>query len=332
MKRNRQMSKLCRIAVACTLLLTAASLEIVQAQEAPLEILRRSISARTSVSFTGVRTVVVFDGGTKVRGVQQRIHAQAPDRMRIEFLAPDHERGRLSVVNDTVRWDYHPETGRVVRAENPPPRESVARRLQELARIAGQVSLQYCGRESIADREAHVIKVYTAEGVTMKKSWVDTEHYVTLKTQRFDANERLRSSVYYTQINFQPSFPPGFFDFKPPAGCRVVDAPRPSEQMSLGAAERQAGFSAVLPDYLPPGYALQVDRVSVLEVRGQKTLWLPFSNGVETFSLFQRRADTSSDIRRRGRSVTWTAGDFCFTLMGLLHEGEMNRVKTSISP
>lgn len=326
------MSNFCRITVACTLLLTATSVELVRAQEAPLEILRRSISARMSVSFAGVRTVVVFENGEKVRGVEQRLHSQAPDRIRIEFLAPEQERGRLSVINGTVRWDYDPGTDRAVRAETAAARETVARRLQELDRTSAQMSVQYCGRERVAGRSAHVIKVYTAEGITVRKSWVDTEHFVNLKTQRFDTNENIRSSTYYTQITFNPSFPAGLFDFEPPAGCRVVDAPRPSEQMSLVAAQRQAGFEAVLPTYLPQGYALQRDSVRVIDTRGQKTLWLPFSNGVETFSLFQRHANGPSDIRQRGRSITWTDGGFCFTLMGPLPADEMRRIKASINP
>ena len=334
MKRNCcLMSSLSKLAVACTVLMAVAPLSDVRASESPLEMLRKSIAARTSISFTGVRAVVVFEDGNRVRGVTQRVYSQAPDRMRIEFLSPDNERGKLSVINGNVRWDYDPATGRAVRAETQSPTETVSRRLQELSRIAERTSVQYAGHDTVAGRPTHVIKVFTVEGITLRKSWLDTRTFLNLKTQRFDAQERVRSSAYFTEISYSPTFASGLFDFRPPRGCTIVETSGPSEPVSLAEAERQAGFSAVIPGYLPPGFSLRRDSICVIEVEGHRTLWLPFSDGVETFSLFQRRAGgSSSDIRRRGPSVSWTAGDFVFTLMGPLPRAEMSKIKASVRP
>lgn len=331
MKRSDRTSNLCGL-TACAALVMAVSVVCASADATPLQILHRSISARTSVSFSGTRTVVLFDDGVKVRGVQQRVYCKAPDKMRIELLAPSPERGKLSLTNGRVHWEYHPQRGRALRGHQPAPSELVKQRLQELKKIAQRMHLQYCGRETIAGREAHVIKVYSAEGVPVKKSYVDTERYVTLKTQRFDAHGNVKSSAYYTQITYDPAFPPGLFDFEPPPDCSIVDSPRPSRRMSLTSAQQQVGFDAALPSYLPPGYVFHEDRVAVIEINKRKALWLTFSNGVETFSLFQRRACGPSDVRHRGRSVTWTSGDYCFTLMGALGRDEMRKVRSSISP
>lgn len=326
------MNSFCRTTAICLLILMGTSSEMVRAQEDPLEILRRSISARATVSYSGIRTVVVFDQGRKMHGVQQRVYAQAPDRLRIEFIEPASERGKLNVINGAVRWDYEPGTGRAVRTVSTSPRENVNRRLEALDGLTGRMTVQYSGRDTVAGRQAHVIKVFTPEGATARKAWIDTAFFVNLKTQRFDTAENVRSSVYFTQISFDPGFPPGLFDFEPPPGSVVVEAARPSQQMSLSRAQQEAGFPAVLPGYLPPGYSLLGERVSVVEIRGRTALWIPFSNGVETFSLFQRRAGGPSDIDQRGGAVTWTAGDFCFSLIGPLARDEMAKVRASIRP
>ncbi len=332
MKITHIVGNLSRIAVICTVFATIASVQMAEAETTPLSILRRSINARTTVSFTGLRTVVVFENGQRVREVRQRVYSQAPDRMRVEFLTPESERGRLHVSVGSIRWDYHPNTNRAVRIEAPPVREKIRNRLDELDRIAQTMTLQHAGRDTIAGRPTHVIKIYTAEGVTVQKSWIDGVHFVSLKTQRFDGQENLRSSTEYTEISYEPAFAPGTFDFEPPRGCTVVESSRPAEPISLAEAERKVGFSAVLPEYLPRGYSLQRDRANVIEVQGQKTLWLPFSNTMETLSLFQRRARSTGDVHQGSRSITWTDGGFCFTLMGPLSRTEMRRIKQSIEP
>ena len=325
------MSRLGRLAAICGVATVVTSFALAQMDD-PLEILRQSILARGTVDFSGMRTVVIFEAGEKVRGVEQQVQCQAPHRTRITVIAPESEAGAMCLIVDQVQWEYDPDTHRVVHTQLPPPEHIVRQRLRDLERIGDTMRLQYCGTETIAGRTAHVIKVYTQQGVPVKKSWVDAENWVALKTQRFDPQARVKSSAYFTRINYAPSFPPGTFDFEPPAGATVIDAARAPERMPLAQAEQRAGFRAVLPEYLPPGYRFQSDRVAVIQVGGQASLWLPFSNGADVFSLFQRPGAGPTDALRRGRSITWQAGDYRFTLLGPLTAGEMQRVKASIHP
>lgn len=310
----------------------AGSMILAQSEIDPLDVLRRSIAARNSVDFSGVRTVVVFEDGRKVRGVEQRIDCDAPDKLRVVVLAPEEEAGRLCITNGHERWDYDPGIGRAVQAHVPHPKRVTQQRLRELERLAHRMKLQYVGTESIAGRPVHVVKVYTRQGLPAKKTWVDTQRFLPLKTQRFDSHGRMRSSAYYTSIDYSPTFSPGLFDFTPPADATVVQVPRPGERMPLPRAQQRAGFEAALPDYLPPGYHFQKDRVAVLKIGGRKALWLSFSNGADTFSLFQRPGSGPADPLHRGRSVTWEDGGFRFTLMGPLSDEEMRQVRATMKP
>ncbi len=325
------MSRLGRLAAIAGVIAAATAIALAQVN-APLEILRRSIMARGTVDFSGVRTVVLFEAGEKVRGVEQQVQCQAPHRTRITVIAPESEAGTMCLIVGRVQWEYAPNARRVVRTQLPPPERILQQRLRDLERIADNMRLQYCGTDSIAGRSVHVVKLYTPQGVPVKKSWVDTEHWIALKTQRFDSQGRVKSSAYFTRINYAPTFPPGTFEFEPPADAVVIDAAGAPERMPLAQAEQRAGFRAVLPRYLPPGYRFQNDRVAVIEVGGQASLWLPFSNGADTFSLFQRPGRGLAGTLRRGRSITWQAGGFRFTLLGPLAAAEMQQVKASIQP
>ncbi len=331
MKQRRSTTRTRTTAVALTALI-AVALVAAGAEPQPMEILRQSILSRASVDFSGIRTVVVFANGQKILGVEQKIDCDAPANLRIFFLAPDSERGKLCLTTGQEHWEFTPATGRAVHTQLPPPERVIATRLEELAELAGQMRAQYVGIESIAGRQAHVVKVYTPRGVPVKKTWVDAEHSIELKTQRFDSHGRVKSSAYYTRITFSPSFAPGLFEFEPPAGVTVVEAQRPSESMTLEEAQQKAGFRAAMPGYFPPGYSFHSDHVTVIEVGDKPTIWLSFSNGADTFSLFQRQASGSPGPIERDRSITWQDGGYCFTLMGTLMAEEARKVKASIHP
>ncbi len=330
-KRSRLMMRFGGLTVVQVALI-AATVTVVHAAPEPLEILRQSILSRTKVDFSGIRTVVVFKDGEKLHGVEQKIDCDAPDSLRIVVIAPEDQRGKLCLTTGREQWDYDPATGRAVHSQLPPPGRVVQTRLEDLARLADRMKMQYVGTESIAGRPAHVVKVYTSKGLPVKKSWVDTQHYVELKTQRFDSRARVKSSAYYTQIEYSPSFGPGHFSFRPPEGTTVVETEDSSERMPLAQAEKQAGFEAVLPTYLPPGYHFQRDRTAVIKVNDQPTIWLSFSNGADTFSLFERRSSGNADTVANDRWTRWQDGGYLFTLMGRIAGDEVQRVKSSIRP
>jgi outer membrane lipoprotein-sorting protein len=320
-----------KLAVLQVALIAAAVIGVHAAPE-PLQILRQSIMAPTKVDFSGVRTVVIFKDGQKVHGVQQKIDCDAPDDMRIVVIAPESQRGKLCLTSGRDHWEYNPSAGRAVYTKLSAPEKVCQTRLSELEHLADRMKMQYAGSDSIAGRPAHVVKVYTTTGLPVKKTWVDTQHHLELKTQRFDSHGQVKSSAYYTSIDYSPSFQPGLFSFEPPEGVTVVRTERDAQRMPLEQVEQKAGFEAVLPTYLPPGYHFSRDRTGLIEVNGQPTIWLSFTNGADTFSLFERRASGEMGQVKHDRAVTWQDGTYQFTLMGTLASDELQQVKSSIKP
>ena len=69
--------------------------------------------------------------------------------------------------------------------------------------------------------------------------------------------------------------------------------------------------------------------MSVREFKGVPVLWFQHTNGVRTFSVFQRRAaaDAGQPKSDKGGARTVRAGDFQFTIVGRLKPDEFNTIK-----
>lgn len=312
--------------------LCAAGSAGAQVDRQALEMLRRCVAAEGAVNFSGIRTVVVFENGVKVEGYEQQVYEKAPGKQRVAVIMSAGEPGRLFVSNGLVQWHYLPDRQRAVRRELPPPSETRARRLAELDELAERTRIQYLGTQTIAGRTTHVIVVSTTGGSPMKKNWVDGITYVVLKTQRFDSEGRVKLSMYYTAINYAPQYTDGMFDFVPPAGATVREASDLPERIPLAEAEGRAGFKAVLPGYLPPGYTFQSDSVAVIPMHGRKVLWLEFSSGADSFSMFQRLRGVQIQSRQQGRCMEWSAGPYSFTLISSVSCDEMCKIRDSVRP
>ncbi len=312
--------------------LTTITVAVAQSNPQALDILKRSILAEGTLNFSGVRSVVVFEASVKTQGYQQQVCEKAPGKLRMTVIEPEAQRGRLCVSNGRVFWEYTPSKCRGTRRELPPAEQARARRLADLERLSERMQVQYLGTEAIAGRTSHVVTVRAGTGLPLKKIWADAEHYLPLKMQRFDPQGRVKLSMYYTSINFQPQYTAGMFDFEPPAGCVVQTSGDLPERIALSEAETRAGFKAALPGYLPPGYSFEKKRVAVISLKGRKVLWLTFSNGADTFSIFQRPHGVALQPRQSGRSMDWTAGNHSFTLVGQLSCEEMCKVRESVKP
>jgi len=267
-----------------------------------------------------------------VQGYEQSVYEKAPGKLRMTVVAPEDQRGRLCVSDGTVEWQYSPDRQRAVRRQLPPPEYIRQRRLADLENLTRGMNIHYLGTETIAGRRAHVVCVCTRGGSPLKKTWVDTEYFVALKTQRFDTQGRVKLSMYYTAINFQPTYTAGMFEFTPPAGCTVHEASDLPERMPLAEAERRAGYRAVLPGYLPPGYSFKSDAVAVIPLQGKLMLWLSFSNGADSFSIFQRPRGVRLEPRQVYHALDWSSGNYAFTLVGQLSRTEMIKVRDSMQP
>src|SRR5437764_11548904 len=84
------------LAGAALLLMAPVSLSAQDARD----IMIHSLAQESRVSYAGYQTTVVTEGG-KVRRTAQVVKRRAPDKLRIEYLAPQRLRGELVVDDGT---------------------------------------------------------------------------------------------------------------------------------------------------------------------------------------------------------------------------------------
>ena len=96
-----------------------------------------------------------------------------------------------------------------------------------------------------------------------------------------------------------------------------------------GAAER-AGFKTIVPAPAcrPGGFELYEDLVKVREWDGQRVLWYQFTNGMRSYSVFQRPVQPVTPERTDRQSTrTFKVGGFQFTIMGHVQPEELKLIK-----
>ncbi len=297
----------------------------------PWRVLKRSMGAGREVPHEGYRDVVVFRHGEKVRGFRQKVSRDGGGRERVEVLEPPDRRGRLEVCDGKTRWEYYPQANKVIISHVRPARPGMGEDSPgQHGPPPQRLQASYLGDAHVASRTTHIIELSGPAGHPVRKLWVDREKFVQLKMQRFDLRGNVIYSAYFTTINYRPRFAPGLFVFTPPPNCRIVRMPDELPRMTLDEAQRQVGFKAKLPGYLPEGFELERSRVAVPRMKKHLVLWLPFSNGVDRFSLFQGPRALQIRHGQSERGEWWVAGEFCFVLTGSLPAEEVRKIKASM--
>jgi len=75
---------------------------------------------------------------------------------------------------------------------------------------------------------------------------------------------------------------------------------------------------------------LERDSVAVTRHQGHFMLWLPFSNGLDTFSMFQGPRRLQPPPKVAGASQWWLADKYCFALVGPLPPEEIQKIRASM--
>ena len=294
-------------------------------------VMQAAIMSKGNVNYSGERIVEVYSGGQRLRVVRQRIHCKQGDKQRIETVEPPSEAGSLFVSNGLRIWEYTPQKREVV-VRQMQTADSLRRHRQRAADlVASQLSLQYGGRKTIASRSVHEIIIRDSAGRLLRKCWIDVHTNVELKMEKYGERGALSTRQQMTTINYTPRFINGMFDFVPPRGVAVKPAPPPATRTTLAQAQRPAGFKAIVPGYLPPSYVFEQDKVAVTVYQGKPALWLTFTNGLDTFSLFQSPCTHSSAQAplRHDCATHWCGGGICFTLVGELPSSDIDSLVRS---
>jgi len=293
-------------------------------------VVQRSVPAGHDVPHQGYRTVVMFQQGQKVAGFIQKVSQDHGGQQRVVVVEPPDQRGRTEICDGQTCWEYYPRVHKVIVSHASEQHRPGFVEMLATPGSSSRLGASYLGDEHMAGRLAHIIELTTPAGRPVCKLWVDHEKFIQLKVQRFCPRGTITYSAYFTTITYEPKFSPDLFTFTPPEDARIVRVPPALPRVDLKQAERQAGFSAKLPRYVPEGYQLERSRVAVARMRGQLVLWLPFSNGVDRFSLFQGPRGLNMRTGRQRLGECWVAGPFSFALVGSLPVEEVEKIKESI--
>lgn len=124
---------------------------------------------------------------------------------------------------------------------------------------AGARRVTHEGTATVAGREAHVIAIEDTDGTYSVRHYLDTEHYVPLKTEAAfgSGTDRVEYSLTTEAITFEPQLPSGLFEFTPPADVSVDEYPFEEEELSDRAALEEAATIAVPDPDVPDGFTLE---------------------------------------------------------------------------
>jgi outer membrane lipoprotein-sorting protein len=306
-----------------------------QAGNRAAEILRKAILARGEVSYSAETSVSFSRPDHPPRVLREIIYRKCGGRAQVKLLDPDGKLLKRTVSDGKAEWEHLAERGRVFQRPLPDPEQQRLRDLDTLDILARNFAVSVEGTDTVAGRKAYRIGIARRGGqpVLVRKLWIDQRNYIELKTERYTSDGRVGHVMSVQRINFSPRFQPGMFSFEPPENVKPWAAPTPEFVGVLAEAQRRAGFKAILPPQLPAGFALLDNSVSVHQHKSQPVLYLRYTNGLDSFSIFQRKADPdwhppASDSGRQRRGVqTWVTRGFHFTLVGRLQPEDVETIR-----
>ena len=320
------------LGVALTaVMLLAVGLSPTLADEDPYRITHDAIMTKGNVNYSAERVVELYQGGRRTRAVRQRVYRKRGDKQHIETLEPPSEAGQLVVSNGQWLWEYSPQKREVIQRQLQPSSMLTSNRQRAAQLIREVLVLQYIGRATVASRPAHELAIRDESRRLLRKCWIDTGTHVELKLEKYGGNGALYMRIEITSIDYGPSFVAGMFSFATPAGVVLRRAPPPAKRMALATAEQLAGFRAIVPAYLPSSYIFESNSVAVTTYKKMRTLWLTFTNGLDSFSLFETRWQHTDKSAQQQKSATqWYDDGICFTLVGDLTAGEIEKLMRSL--
>ncbi len=313
------------------LMFLAVGLSPTVADEDPYRIMHNAIMSKGNVNYSAERVVELYQDGRRTRAVRQRVYCKRGDKLHIETLEPPSEAGRLVISNGKWLWEYSPQRREVIQRQLQPSSRLKSNQQHAAQLIRELLVLRYIGGTTVASRPAHELAIRDKSGRLLRKCWIDTGTNVELKLEKYGGNGALYTRTEITSIHYSPSFATGMFSFAAPAGVVVRRAPPPAKRMALATAEQVAGFRAIIPGYLPSSYIFESNNVAVTTYKKMLTLWLTFSNGLDSFSLFETRWQHTDKGAQQQRCATqWYNDGICFTLVGDLTAGEIEKLMKSL--
>ncbi len=300
------------------------------------QILGQMLRAELKVPLEGVQVTK----NKKGRELRQKVSKEPPRFLRMEVLSPAPRKGEVLVRNDEKQWHYRLRPEKTVVQQLIAPGENMnPRKLGlQVERLRKNFTAEYVGTEKVASREAYVVIIKPNNpNLPTRKIWVDTEKFVALKHEQRAPDGTLIQSVEFETINFNPEFDKATFEFTPPPDAKVVHVEW-DVVPNMKALQNNAPFTPGVPNYRPKGFQLKNAAIRKVKATEPPEIWLRFSNGLNDFSLFQKRLPNNAPsfpVRPRPLpgprgGLVWTKDGYLFTIVGELPEPELRRIAQSV--
>jgi negative regulator of sigma E activity len=271
------------------------------------------------------------------RTLRQIIHHQSGGREQVKLLDPNGGLVVRKVSDGHDQWEHFITRGWLIRRPLPDPQQRRERDLASLEILARNFSVLLEGTEVVAGRQAYRIGIARREGgaAPSRRLWIDQNSYIELKSARYTDDGQVTTVMALDRVNLAPNLRPEIFRFKPPPNLEPRVAPAPAFSGDLEEAQRRVGFPALLPPWTPPGFELLTGSVSVHHHKGTPMLALRYTDGLDSFSIFQRKAIPEPKppgrpaSKQHGTVRTWEKDGYHFTVVGRIEPQHVELIRAA---
>ncbi len=324
-----------------------ALLRVGWVQERPVEWLQRAVRAEQALAVSGER-VTEFQRGEHRQRIVERFWRQGARAIRIEVVEPTERRGEILLFQGDKWLLYRPNAKEAVVLTMPPPMHEMMlkRLLNAVQRQAMSLTTQ--PPETVLNRPCIVLMLqqgelppkpaapsfrpmHQREPIQSITLWIDRATGLVLRREvRFREPESM-VRMEFTRLELPDRLAPELFQLPAGVSLRAADEGRFE---SLEEAQKAAGFTLRLPDYLPNG--TKREGIAVRRMRGRALVAIRYRCPQGDFTLFQTLAPHGEfhlprpPRHRPLNAHFWRAGDYWFGLVGDLPKAEMERIARSV--
>ena len=296
--------------------------------------------AGRDISFKAKKSATLWWNGKTEAVVYWEYHA-APDKWRVEYLAPASARGRVMIRRGGTIWQWEPRQKRVYVTSGDELVDEADTLDPLLSKNYNIQSISKTKRE--ADRWCSMLRVTPRhEGKSKWLLWTDRDTGIILKRERYGPHGELEMALQCLE------FIPGkqdstLFDSKHLPAGKIVKRNWPGKNPSQAELRDILGINP--PSELEGGFKLRSSAI----VGNPQTAQLMYTDGLLTISLFASPAGSPSKSNRDhghpvrlGKldavastfghlaSVTWHVGKHSYTLVGGVGEHQLLDIAGSL--
>ena len=325
-----------------------------------LEVLERIAEAEEEVSYTGSR-LIVFHTPRGLAVLEDLVIHHPPEVNAVKVLSVmgrerldkrremERRKAKDGRERRRSRGDRHLNERRLM-----PPRKRISNLSQaEMKLLAENYHFHLEPGGDIAGEETNEIKIYPHfEGRPTKRLFISRRNDVILRVEEFDSDGHLRFLSVFTELEFGEEIVEETLDELRNDDKLIFERQeRRSQLIEDAEAEKSLDFRLVQPTYLPPGFQLLETRYIK---RRSLTVFLRYTDGLATFSLFEREENRKSrhpdrgGHRKWGKTISrhdvpirvskqhqtlileWSTYGVDFTLIGELDSSELIKIAESV--